>query len=159
MSVLGTLIRIGDNGGDNSKKLSSIDYLEEHMLKKFFYFGLGLASLLHENFEELVRAGEKRYYELLDADLPIEETVEIETVVSIETVTEVVDDVTDNAGADDLTAINGIGPTFAKRLQEAGITTYQALAKLTEEQIKEITRVAEWQADPHEWIAAAEAMG
>ena len=159
MRVQGALIRTGDNGGENSRKLSSINYLEERMLKKIFYFGLGLASLLYENFDELVRAGEERYKELLDEDLPIEETVEIETVVSVETVTEEVSDVTDNAGADDLTAINGIGPTFAKRLQEAGITTYQALARLTGEQIKEITRVAEWQADPNEWIAAAKAMG
>ncbi len=129
------------------------------MLKKIFYFGLGLASLLYENFDELVRAGEERYNELLGADIPIEETVEIETVVTVVTVTEEVSDVANNAGADDLTVINGIGPTFAKRLQEAGITTYQALARLTGEQIKEITRVAEWQADPDEWIAAAKVMG
>ncbi len=129
------------------------------MLKKIFYFGLGLAGLLYENFDELVRAGEERYKELLDAELPIEEIIEIETVVSVETVAEGVADLTDYAGADDLTVINGIGPTFAKRLQEAGITTYQALARLTGEQIKEITRAAEWQADPNEWIAAAKAMG
>ena len=125
------------------------------MLKKIFYFGLGLVGLLYENFNELVCAGEERYNELLDADLPIEETVEIETVVAVETVTEEVSD----AEADDLTAIDGIGPTFAKRLQEAGITTYQALARLTGDQIIEITRVAAWQADPDEWIAAAKAMG
>ena len=128
------------------------------MLKTIFYFGLGLASLLYENFDELVRAGEERYNELLVTDLPIEETVEIEAVAPIESATAVVNDETDNAAADDLTAINGIGPTFAKRLQEAGITTYQALAGLTAEQIKEITHVAEWQADPNEWIAAAKAM-
>ena len=129
------------------------------MLKKIFYFGLGLASLLYENFDELVRAGEERYNDLLDADLPIEETIEIEAVAPKESATTVGDDVTDDPAADDLMAINGIGPTFAKRLQEAGITTYQALAGLTVEQIKEITHVAEWQADPDEWIAAAEAMG
>jgi len=128
------------------------------MLKKIFYFGLGLASLLYENFDELVRAGQERYNELLDADLPNEEPVEIEVVTPREIATQVVDDVTDNVTADDLTAINGIGPTFAKRLQKAGITTYQALAGLTVEQIKEITHVAEWQADPNEWIVAAKAM-
>ena len=86
------------------------------MLKKFFYFGLGLASLLYENFDELVRAGEERYKELIDADIPIEETVEIETVVSVETVTEGVDNVTDATGVDDLTAINGIGPMKGERI-------------------------------------------
>lgn len=128
------------------------------MLKKIFYFGLGLASLLYENFDELARAGETRYNDLLSADQPVEETVEIETVVSVEVDVEAIDDGSDNTGNDDLTAINGIGPTFAKRLQDAGITTYQALAALSVEQIIDITHVANWQADPNEWIVEAKAM-
>jgi len=125
------------------------------MFKKIFYFGLGLASLLYENFDELARAGEARYNELLNANQPVEEIVEVETAVSVEEDTEAVDDASENAVEDDLTAINGIGPTFAKRLREAGVTTYRALAALTGEQIIEITHVAAWQADPNEWIAEA----
>ena len=128
------------------------------MLKNIFYFGLGLASLLYENFDELAQAGETRYNELLSADQPVEEIVEVAGVVSVEPDAEAVDDTSDNPENDDLTAINGIGPTFAKRLQEAGITTYQALAALTVEKIIEITHVAEWQADPNEWIAEAKTM-
>ena len=128
------------------------------MLKKILYFGLGLADLLYANFDELVRAGEERYNKLLGPDQPIEEIVEIETVISVKPVSEGVDLTAVVAVTDDLTSITGIGPAFAKRLQEAGITTYQALAALTAEQIKEITRVADWQADPDEWIVAAKAM-
>lgn len=57
---------------------------------------------------------------------------------------------------DDLTIINGIGPTFAKRLQAAGITTYQALAAARPEHIKEVAKLADWQANPEDWIAAAQ---
>lgn len=128
------------------------------MLKKILYFGLGLADLLYANFDELVRAGEERYNKLLGPDQPIEEIVEIETVISVKPVSEGVDLTSVVAVADDLTTIPGIGPAFAKRFQEAGITTYQALASLTADQIKEITRVADWQADPDEWIVAAKAM-
>lgn len=56
---------------------------------------------------------------------------------------------------DDLTQINGIGPTFARRLNEAGIYSFAALAAATPEQVKEITKVANWQADPVDWIVAA----
>jgi len=57
--------------------------------------------------------------------------------------------------ADDLTKINGIGPTFARRLNESGINTYAALAAATPERIREITQVAEWQSNPADWIKEA----
>ena len=127
------------------------------MLKKFFYFGVGLASLIYENFDELVQAGEKRYNQYVKVDHPPEETIEIETTVSDEIILDVSENEQDAVEPDDLTAINGIGPTFSKRLQEAGITTYSALAGSSEDQIREITGVADWQADPHDWIVEAAA--
>lgn len=60
--------------------------------------------------------------------------------------------------ADDLTQINGIGPTFARRLQEAGINSFRKLAELTPEYLKEVTKAADWQADPAAWIAQAKAL-
>ncbi len=127
------------------------------MLKKLFYFGIGLADLIYENFDDLVHAGEERYSKLVGAEKLVEQTIEIETIVSVEEpVAEPGETVA--AETDDLTAINGIGPTFAGRLQAAGITSFQALASLTGEQVKEITKVADWQADPDEWIVAAGAM-
>jgi predicted flap endonuclease-1-like 5' DNA nuclease len=56
---------------------------------------------------------------------------------------------------DDLTVIDGIGPTFGRRLNEAGVTTFEQLAGLTPEQVRRITHVAEWQADPADWITRA----
>ena len=42
------------------------------------------------------------------------------------------------AKADDLTKISGIGPVFAKRLNEEGITSYAQIAKLTKKRIAEL---------------------
>ena len=57
----------------------------------------------------------------------------------------------------DFTLIDGIGPTFASRLVDAGITTFAQLAELTPEQAREITRVTV-QSDPADWIAEAKAL-
>lgn len=62
------------------------------------------------------------------------------------------------SGADDLTQINGIGPAFASRLNEAGITTFVDLAKLSPEEVREATKITGGQADPAEWIAEAGAL-
>ncbi len=60
------------------------------------------------------------------------------------------------SAADDLTMINGIGPVYARRLQEAGITTFAALAAQDPERLGEIVKLREWQAGtPSEWIAQA----
>ena len=57
--------------------------------------------------------------------------------------------------ADDLTVITGIGPTFAKRLQAAGIRSYQDLAAASPAHVKKVAQLADWQADPKDWIAEA----
>ncbi|NCF64777.1 MAG: hypothetical protein GWP61_02315 [Chloroflexi bacterium] len=128
------------------------------MLKKIFYFGLGLASLFFENFDELARAGEERYNKRIKADQPTEETINITTSKTAEPVSGLSKVEASNDVSDDLTAISGIGPTFASRLSEAGITTYQELAGLSVEQVRDITQVADWQANPDDWIAQAKAV-
>ena len=61
------------------------------------------------------------------------------------------------AEVDDLTQIDGIGPTFAERLAEAGIATFAQLAGLSPEQAREITHVTV-QSDPADWITEAQSL-
>jgi len=44
----------------------------------------------------------------------------------------------DRAGMDNLQAIRGVGPVISKRLNEAGIYTFEELAQLTSEELEEI---------------------
>ena len=60
--------------------------------------------------------------------------------------------------ADDLTMISGIGPAFARRLNEAGITTYAQLAELTADEVRQRAELSAWQGDPEEWIAQAKSL-
>jgi large subunit ribosomal protein L21 len=65
-------------------------------------------------------------------------------------------DVTASAPADDLQSISGIGPTYAQRLNQAGIKTFAELAACTSEQLREIVGLRSFQlANPEEWIATA----
>lgn len=60
---------------------------------------------------------------------------------------------------DDLTRIKGIGRTYAERLRSAGIRTFRDLSELSESQLKEIVRPAEWQnVDLKSWIEQARAL-
>jgi predicted flap endonuclease-1-like 5' DNA nuclease len=56
---------------------------------------------------------------------------------------------------DDLTEIKGIGPTFARRLTEAGITTFADVANASPDYLREVTH-APAVAHPEEWIADAQ---
>jgi predicted flap endonuclease-1-like 5' DNA nuclease len=57
---------------------------------------------------------------------------------------------------DNLVDIDGIGPVYAKRLNEAGIVSFAQLAELTPDQIRAIIKPAEWQKiDAESWIAQA----
>ena len=58
--------------------------------------------------------------------------------------------------ADDLTEIKGIGPVFAERLRQAGITTFADVAKASPDQLREVTHATSV-ANPDEWIEQAQA--
>jgi predicted flap endonuclease-1-like 5' DNA nuclease len=45
---------------------------------------------------------------------------------------------TSRTGKDNLQAINGIGPAFSKRLNEAGINTFQQLSQLPQKEMERI---------------------
>ena len=65
-------------------------------------------------------------------------------------------DVTESV-PDNLQEIDGIGPTYAERLQEAGINSYAALASKSPGQILDITGIRSEQT-AEKWIAAAQAL-
>lgn len=57
---------------------------------------------------------------------------------------------------DDLKLINGIGPAYERRLNEAGIVTYRDLTQKTPDELLEIAQIKSWQAtDPQQWIDEA----
>ena len=64
------------------------------------------------------------------------------------------------AEADDLTKISGIGPVFAKRLAEEGITTYAQVAKLTKKRIAELDEKLDLKnnIDNDDWPGQAKAL-
>lgn len=72
----------------------------------------------------------------------------------------VIDDSTEtDIAGDDLRVINGIGPTYERRLKEAGIHTFADLAQQEPEKIRSITGLKAWQAtEPEEWIAEAQTL-
>jgi predicted flap endonuclease-1-like 5' DNA nuclease len=56
-------------------------------------------------------------------------------------------------GPDDLTVISGLGPASARRLNEAGVSTFAQLAELSPDRALEITSYT--QGDFTQWIADA----
>lgn len=54
---------------------------------------------------------------------------------------------------DDLTEVNGIGPVFARRLMEGGISTFTQLAQADVARVTELTGVPESRAT--DWIEQA----
>lgn len=55
------------------------------------------------------------------------------------------------AAADDLEIVVGIGPVFARRLQEAGVRTFADLAATSSERLLAIVRASPGLADPDSW--------
>lgn len=116
------------------------------MLTKVFYFGLGLADVFLEIFNHLVEKGENRF----SGKVPGPARTDDGSLVFVQGKSAPKE-------MDDLTIIKGIGPTFASRLEDAGVDSYRKLADLSPDELKEITHVADWQGDPREWINQAKA--
>jgi len=85
------------------------------------------ASLTEEN--ENLKAG--------NADLK-ERIAAIETKINKRSQLAKTKPIRDRAGRDNLQAIRGIGPVIAKRLNDAGIYTFEELAQVAPEELEEI---------------------
>ncbi|HET6445976.1 MAG TPA: helix-hairpin-helix domain-containing protein [candidate division Zixibacteria bacterium] len=57
---------------------------------------------------------------------------------------------------DDLESIQGIGPAYARRLNDSGVTTFAQLAEADPDYLGEITGVTRW--DPNDWISEARSL-
>ncbi|HRW10341.1 MAG TPA: helix-hairpin-helix domain-containing protein [Caldilineaceae bacterium] len=67
---------------------------------------------------------------------------------------------TTNPDADRLQDIDGIGPVYARKLQDAGIHTYAQLATTSIERLTEIINPQEWQTIKFDdWIRQARVLG
>jgi predicted flap endonuclease-1-like 5' DNA nuclease len=61
-----------------------------------------------------------------------------------------------DARPDDLTQIRGIGPVFARRLRQAGITSFAQLANTSADALREIVAAEDWQKiEPVRWAQEA----
>lgn len=59
----------------------------------------------------------------------------------------------------ELEAVKGIGPAYARKLDEGGIRTLEQLTRLAPEQVREIIDVPRWRrVDAEGWIAQAQAL-
>ena len=132
------------------------------MLKKIFFIGLGFSIIVvKKSVNFLMEKGqqtEEQIIAVMDVE-PGEDKTETVQEPGAPKVTEEIERRTKGTAAkkvgDDLTQINGVGPTYAKRLKDAGITTFAAISECSPEELRSVTKATGKTADTESWIAQA----
>lgn len=119
------------------------------MLKKLFYIGLGISIIAAKKSVDYLRErkAQSSAPEMVKTSSAAESSGAQTPAPSGNGSADV--------EADDLTKITGIGPTYAKRLVDAGITTFNSLSQRSPAELREVTKATGKSADPESWIAQA----
>ncbi len=136
------------------------------MLKKIFYIGLGISIIAVKKsvsyfLEKREQAGDQPAADLTVEEVVVSQSDATDTPESdrAQQVADEVDPAAEGGAtaseADDLTRINGIGPTYAKRLKDAGISTFAGLSSESPEELRLITKATGKSADAESWIVQA----
>lgn len=115
--------------------------------RTLYLAGLGLAAALTVDLWRRFRRGSD------DAAAAVVDFVEIDRVPVPESIADL-----DIRVGDDLTEIKGIGPTYAGRLKQAGILTYEDVANASPAFLHEVTKATGTRAGGDDWIKQAEAL-
>lgn len=135
----------------------------EKMIKRAFFVGLGMTIIVARKASSLVQAGgrlitDRGHAAGSSAPAAIGQNGQHAGSADVSATVPAAPPLQQSGKPDDLTTIKGIGPTYAKRLREAGITTFAALATQSPDYLAEVTRATGSAADPVEWIAEARAL-
>jgi predicted flap endonuclease-1-like 5' DNA nuclease len=128
-----------------------------NMLKRLFYVGLGISIIVVKKSLSYLTAKQHEYEETtLAVDVGDEPKGDDILAQAVAAVGEATPADQPSQATDDLTQIKGIGPTYAKRLQAAGIDTYAALASTAPDQLRSISQATGQAANTEFWIEQAE---
>lgn len=131
------------------------------MLKKLFYIGLGFSIFaVRKSVNFLKEKGEQTEEQIIavmEADAGVGKSEKAEQPHTQRVAKGGVQQKKRTAKkvGDDLTKINGIGPTYAKRLHDAGITTFAGLSKCSPDELRSVTKATGKAADTESWIIQA----
>jgi predicted flap endonuclease-1-like 5' DNA nuclease len=135
------------------------------MLKKLFYIGLGFSIIVAKKSVSYLVEGKdwasEQFKNVKDADViggQSRAPAQTDGGVAIEEVFSGIERTGSVLEQDDLTKINGIGPTYAKRLTDAGVKTFVDLSERTPNELRTLTKATGNSADTESWIIQAREM-
>lgn len=122
--------------------------------KAWYLVAVGGAALVADGTRRIIKRRRQHAAELSGNGHVAAEVVEVTSKATRQPAAPVVEAAVVEGGPDDLTQLKGIGPTFARRLAEAGYTTFADIANATADELRDAAK-APRVANPDEWIVEA----